>query len=203
MSNAFDEEQFPPSISFGARFGPNFNTKVVTVSSGSEKRNQNWLMAKYQGDVSTGIKQPSQMDLFLAFFVNRAGKARGFRFKDWKDYQAVDQPLGGTVDSVNLIFQLQKLYVTATRTYTRTILKPVPGTVRVNGLGTGFTIDNTTGLVTMGAAPAVRPIASFEFDVPVRFDIDLFDPSIEDISSEGFLSIVQKIPILELKNPDA
>ena len=71
MSNAFDEEQFPPSISFGARFGPGFNTKVVTLSSGSEKRNQNWSMARYQGDVSTGIKQPAQMDAFLAFFVNR------------------------------------------------------------------------------------------------------------------------------------
>jgi uncharacterized protein (TIGR02217 family) len=203
MSNAFDEEQFPPSISFGARFGPGFNTKVVTLSSGSEKRNQNWSMARYQGDVSTGIKQPAQMDAFLAFFVNRAGRARGFRFKDWKDFQAVDQAVGGTVDGSNTVFQLQKIYTTATRTYTRTILKPVSGTVLINGHASGFTLDTTTGLVTMTTAPSVRPLASFEFDVPVRFDIDLFDPSIEDISAEGFLSIVQKIPILELKNPDA
>jgi uncharacterized protein (TIGR02217 family) len=203
MGNPFDEEQFPPSISFGARFGPGFNTKVVTLSSGSEKRNQNWAMAKYQGDVSTGIKQPADMDAFLAFFVNRAGKARGFRFKDWKDFQATDQPMAGTVDGSNKIFQLQKIYSTSTRTYTRTILKPVAGTVLVNGSSSGFTIDTTTGLVTMTSAPTVQPLASFQFDVPVRFDIDLFDPSIEDISAEGFLSIVQKIPILELNNPDA
>ncbi len=203
MGNPFDEEQFPPSISFGARFGPGFNTKVVTLSSGSEKRNQNWAMAKYQGDVSTGIKKPADMDAFLAFFVNRAGKARGFRFKDWKDFQATDQPMAGTVDGSNKIFQLQKIYSTSTRTYTRTILKPVAGTVLVNGSSSGFTVDTTTGLVTMASAPAVQTLASFQFDVPVRFDIDLFDPSIEDISAEGFLSIVQKIPILELKNPDA
>jgi Conserved hypothetical protein 2217 (DUF2460) len=56
----------------------------------------------------------------------RAGRARGFRFKDWKDYQAVAQPLqaigGGN-------YQLVKQYVSGGITYTRVITKPVAGAI--------------------------------------------------------------------------
>ena len=129
---SFDEVQFPPSISFGATGGPGFSTKVIILSSGYEARNQNWSLARAEYDISTGIKTKADMDAVIAFFYARAGKARGFRFKDWKDYQATNEPVvsigGGN-------FQLVKRYTSGSITYVRTITKPVTGTVTLGGGG--------------------------------------------------------------------
>jgi uncharacterized protein (TIGR02217 family) len=68
---------------------------------------------------------------------------------------------------------------------TRLIAKPVAGTVKVYRDGveamSRWCIDTTTGLVTFGIAPAVgvQVTADFAFDVPVRFDSDQMDVTIE------------------------
>jgi uncharacterized protein (TIGR02217 family) len=58
------------------------------------------------------------MDAVIAFFYARAGKARGFRFKDWKDYQATSEAVV-SIGSGN--FQLVKRYASGSQTYIRTI----------------------------------------------------------------------------------
>src|SRR5215472_6880564 len=139
---SFDEVQFPPSISFGATGGPGFSTKVIILSSGYEARNQNWSLARAEYDISTGIKTKADMDAVIAFFYARAGRARGFRFKDWKDYQATSEPvfaLGGGN------YQLAKSYVSGSVGYQRLITKPVAGTISVSG---GGSVDPTTGIIT-------------------------------------------------------
>ena len=69
--------------------------------------------------------------------------------------------------------------------YDRPLAKPVSGTVQVwvnnvaitEGAGAGeFTVDTTTGIVTLGATLAAQSAtdveAACEFDVPVRFNLD-------------------------------
>jgi uncharacterized protein (TIGR02217 family) len=196
MASAFDEIQFPPSISFGATGGPRFSTDVLILSSGYEARNQNWAAARAQYDISTGIKTKADMDAVIAFFYARAGRARGFRYKDWKDFQARAQPLLSLGANH---YQLAKSYSSGAQTYLRTIAKPVSATV-VCYVGTTPTvpsaIDYTTGIVTSSAA---LTSADFDFDVPVRFDTDQLDVEITDFATLEFASIVRKIPLVEVR----
>lgn len=201
---SFVEVQFPPRIARGATGGPGFSTDVVILESKSEKRNQNWAKARASWDVATGIKTPTDMDVVRAFFYTRAGKAFGFRFKDWGDYRATAEACGGTVGGGNTIFQLQKTYSSGGVNYVRPITKPVTASVKmfVGGvlktLTADYTLNSTTGVVTFGVAPASAVTWTGEFDVPVRFDIDKLDITYETLSAQGILSNASRIPIIEL-----
>ena len=173
----FHEIQFPSKIAYGASGGPEFNTTITTTQAGFEQRNINWQKARGRWDVSTGIKNKTDMETVIAFFRARFGKAYGFRFKDWSDYQGVNQSLG-TGNGTKTAFQLVKNYFSGSNSYSRDIKKPVSGTVKIylNSIlqSSGFTIDHATGMVTFSSAPAngVLVNADFDFDVPVRFDAD-------------------------------
>lgn len=174
---AFHEVQFPPKVAYGASGGAEFNTSITTTFAGFEQRNVNWLKSRGRWDVSTGLKTKADMDVVQAFFRARYGKAYGFRFKDWSDYQALGQTLG-TGNGTQTAFQLAKTYTSGAWSYSREISKPVSGTVKIylNSVlqGSGFSADHTTGLVTFTVAPGAGVIVSsdFDFDVPVRFDTD-------------------------------
>ena len=95
-----------------------------------------------------------------------------------------DQPLGEG-DGEAPDFALIKRYASGGAWVDRPIVKPVAGTVRVavGGVektsGVDFTVDTTTGLITFASAPALGAAvtAGFEFDAPVRFDVDRLEVS--------------------------
>ena len=62
---------------------------------------------------------------------------------------------------------------------------------------TGWTINTSTGVVTFAAAPApgVTITAGFEFDVPVRFDTDTLDVTL-DFERLGSIT---SIPLIEVR----
>jgi len=196
----FHEIQFPPKIAYGAAGGAEFNTTIVTTLAGYEQRNVNWLKARGRWDVSTGIKSQVDIAAVIAFFRARFGKAYGFRFKDWTDYQGINENLG-TGNGSNKIFQLARTYVSGSYAYQRDIKKPVAGTVNVylNSIlqSSGYTLDTTTGLITFTTAPAntVLVNADFQFDVPVRFDTDALS-----VRADGpGIFVWDSIPIVELR----
>ena len=196
----FHEVQFPSDISYGAAGGPGYSTTVVTTVSGHERRNVNWQAARGRWNVAHGLKKREQVAALIAFFRARKGRAYGFRFKDWTDYQTFAQPLG-TGDGAATAFQLVKHYVSGAETETRAIVKPVAGTVKVylDGIEqmSAWSVDTTTGLVTFASAPGagVAVTADFEFDVPARFDTDQMEITIEtyQLGSWG------QIPIVEIR----
>ena len=61
----------------------------------------------------------------------------------------------------------------------------------------GWTLDAATGIVTFTTAPGSGVIvrAGFEFDVPVRFDTDTLDVTL-DIERLGSIT---SIPLLEIR----
>lgn len=206
---AFHEIRFPDNISRGARGGPERRTQVVELASGDEERNASWANSRRRYDVAYGIRRADDLAAVVAFFEARSGRLYGFRFKDWADYksslpsQAVtptDQQIGTGTGSLKT-FQLAKRYTSGAQTWVRTIAKPVTGTVRV-ALGTveqmsGWTLDATTGVVTFTTAPGNGAIvrAGFEFDVPVRFDSDSLDVTL-DVERLGSIT---SIPLLEIR----
>jgi uncharacterized protein (TIGR02217 family) len=196
----FHEVQFLPDISYGAAGGPGYSTTVVPTVSGHERRNANWAMARGKWNVAHGLKKREQVAELIAFFRARRGRAHGFRFKDWIDYQAFAQSLG-VGDGTTTTFQLVKHYASGGAVETRLIAKPVAGTVKLYRDGveatSGWSVDTTTGLITFGIAPAVgvQVTADFAFDVPVRFDSDQMDVTIETYQ----LGTWGQIPVVEIK----
>ena len=206
---AFHEVRFPDNISRGARGGPERRTQIVELASGAEERNASWANSRRRYDVAYGIRRADDLAAVVAFFEARNGRLHGFRFKDWADFKsclpsqaitATDLQIGTGTGSQQT-FQLEKRYTSGAQTWVRTITKPVAGTVRV-ALGmveqmSGWTLDTTTGVITFTTAPAGGVIvrAGFEFDVPVRFDSDTLDVTL-DFERLGSIT---SIPLLEIR----
>ena len=178
ITRAFDEVLFDDNISYGSSGGPQFSTTILSLTSGFEKRKQNWVQVRAEYDVAKAVRTREQMDELLTFFYCRRGMARGFRYHDWNDDFAEGVILG-VGDGVRTQWQLFKLYDGGAVTYARPITKPVEGTlglVRINGVPTIYYNCNfDTGVITfMGPPPdgAVLSVDRFEFHVPVRFNTD-------------------------------
>ena len=149
---SFDEVQFPSLISYGSRGGPQFMTDIVMTDSGHEARNINWSLSRAKYDVSFGVKDMADLTDLTKFFYARFGRAYGFRYKDWADYQATQAAL---VVTGSKFVPLIKAYTSGSRSYVRTITKPVASpavTLRRGGSPfASFTLDLPTGIVTLTA----------------------------------------------------
>jgi uncharacterized protein (TIGR02217 family) len=206
---AFHETRFPDNISRGARGGPERRTQIVELASGDEERNASWANSRRRYDVAYGIRKADDLAAVIAFFEARGGRLYGFRFKDWSDYKSAlpsvaisrtDQSLG-TGTGAATQFQLVKRYTSGAQTWTRTITKPVAGTflVALNGVNqpTGWTVNTTTGIISFTVAPGIgiAVTAGFEFDVPVRFDSEAMDVTL-DFERLGSIT---SIPLIEVR----
>ena len=209
---AFHEVRFPAGISLGASGGPERRTEIVVVGSGAEERNSRWADSKRSYNAGYGIKGVDDLHAVIAFFEERRGRLHGFRWKDWSDYKsgapaatpsATDQPIG-TGNGVAASFQLVKTYGAGFAPWTRSILKPVAGTVVVAVGGDvadpgHYAVNTTTGIITFtaghipGSGAAVT--AGFEFDVPARFDTDQLEINLSQIEAGS----IPHVPIVEIR----
>jgi uncharacterized protein (TIGR02217 family) len=199
---SFHEILFPEDISYGSSGGPAFNTTIIELTSGHEQRNINWSEAKATYEAQHGIKTRAQMQDLIDFFWARNGRAYGFRYKDWADFQLVGEAIG-TGDGVKTAFQVIKTYEPAGYPYVRTIRKINPATLVVYNNAVlvpqpaGCTVDNNTGIVTFAVAPIAGHVITVvgEFHVPVRFDID----DMKVTQDQWEVMSWPSIPIVEIK----
>lgn len=207
---SFHEVQFPLRLALGTSGGPWRRTDIVALSNGRESRNQRWKDARRRYDAGSGVRSVADLYEVVAFFEARAGQLYGFRFADPVDFQscgpegvptAGDQLLG-VGDGSRTAFQLVKTYGDAGGSTQRLIAKPQAGSVlvSVNGvtLGSGgFSVDETTGIITLTAAPGIGvPVrAGFRFDVPVRFDTDRIEVDLDSFRAGR----IPSIPLIEVK----
>jgi uncharacterized protein (TIGR02217 family) len=210
---SFHETRFPTAISRAAHGGPERRTDIVVLGSGAEERNARWANSRRSYNAGYGVKSLDDLHAIIAFFEERRGRLHGFRWRDAADCKscppeaaptALDQPIG-TGDGASAAFQLAKRYGSAFNPWTREITKPVAGSVliAVAGItqtaGTVYTIDTTTGIVTFLAGhipgPGAAITAGFEFDVPVRFDADKLEISIQGVRHGA----IPSIPIVEIR----
>jgi len=206
---AFHEIRFPDNISRGARGGPERRTQIVELASGDEERNASWANSRRRYDAAYGVRRADDLAAVVAFFEARNGRLYGFRWKDWGDYKSclpsgvpapTDQVIG-TGDSTTTAFQLAKAYSSGAQTWIRTITKPMVEAVKVavDGIeqASSWSVDTTTGQIIFATAPAnsVTITAGFEFDVPVRFDTDMLDVTL-DIERLGSIT---SIPLIEVR----
>ncbi|HEY0267016.1 MAG TPA: DUF2460 domain-containing protein [Rhizomicrobium sp.] len=203
----FHDIRFPLAIAFHSTGGPVRKTEIVTLGSGYEERNAVWAGSRRSFDVGSGVRTLDDLSTVIAFFEARRGQLYGFRFKDFTDCQscaptATPSPLDqaiGSGDGHATVFQLAKTYASGAGSWTRTIAKPVDGSVRVAVGGietTGFVCDAATGLVTFTSAPAngAAVTAGFAFDTPVRFDTDSLSVNLANFTAGEMASI----PLVEI-----
>lgn len=196
----FHDVRFPEDISYGSSGGPEFHTDVVVLASGHEQRNSNWAEARARYNVAHGVKTRSQLDALIAFFRARKGRAHGFRFKDWSDFQAQGETLG-IGDNTVLEFACVKRYQSGGVIAVRPVRKLVSGSLTIYADGvvqaSGFTADLNQGTIAFASPPAAGVVitADFEFDVPVRFDTDRLSATLDAYGSHSWLDI----PLVEIR----
>ena len=197
---AFLEILFPTDINFSSVGGPGFSTDIFIGSGGVESSNQNWTRPVERWNVVYGAKPQDDLKTLLQFFMVCQGKAHGFRFKNYVDFEVVTPIPIGTGTGALTTFQLSKRYTFGGQNYDRKISKPVSGTTTIylNGVlqGSGWTIDITTGIVTFSVAPGAGVVvsAAFQFDVPMRFDTDVIA-----ITLSTYKVMSTTVPLVELK----
>jgi uncharacterized protein (TIGR02217 family) len=205
---AFHEARLPARLAFGCTGGVERRTQVTTLGSGFERRSSPWAQGRRRYLIGTATRPLDDAAELVAFFEARRGRLHGFRFRDPADCKscapsatpaAGDQVIG-TGDGLRKAFALAKTYGSGETAVVRPIAKPVAGTVKVAVAGVAlapaaFAVDAATGLVTLVAAPAagVAVTAGFEFDVPVRFDSDRIDVTLESFNAArlGAVALVE------------
>ena len=188
-------------------------TVIAVSDSGAEERNTPWADFRRPYNAGSGIKKLQELYAVVEFFKERRARLYGFRWKDGLDFRSRGpaDPVGVTDQAIGVgngsatQFQLTKIYGGSFAPYVRTIRKPVAGTVRMaiagaeQTEGSAWSVDTTTGLVTFTSPPGsgLQITAGFEFDVPVRFDVDRLEIDLQDFEAGR----APNIPILEL--PDS
>ena len=209
----FHEIRFPTAISRNAQGGPERRTDVVVLGSGYEERNSRWADSRRVYNAGYGVRSLDDLHAVVGFFEERRGRLYGFRWKDHLDWKscapgetsAAGDQIIGTGDGTRATFQLAKTYGSTLAPWIRAIRKPVAGSVKIavagaaKSEGSDFSVDSATGLVTFlaGHIPAAGEAvtAGFEFDVPVRFDTDKLEVSLQGLQHGA----IPSIPIIEVR----
>ncbi len=171
------------NVERGALGGARFNTSVLQMDSGFEKRNINWSVPISEFDLGFGLLLKFQVDPtdiqldvdeLINFFYIVNGKGHSFRMKDWSDFEigyengstvGISRQFLGLGDDVKTDFQIFKRYTFGGQTFDRTGLTKIvdnnklivtkDGVVVDKGVaGDEFTLDADRGLIKFNTAPA-------------------------------------------------
>lgn len=190
--------RFPDDISYGATGGPSFNTEVISVKSGGEKRNKNWSTPQYRFECAHGVKSQDQLDVLVDFFYEMGGKASPFRFKNWADYKVIKEKSYISRPVTNTL-KLHKVY----SAYNRRITKVIGDTFELYAddvlVSIGYSLDVDTGIITL-SNPSSFPVETeftfeCEYDFWVRFDTDEMYVSIDNYNIYSW----NQIPLVEVR----
>jgi len=203
--SAFHDVRFPLGVGLGARGGPERLTEIVELASGAEERNSPWAHSRRRWDAGPGVRSLDDFTRLTAFFEARRGRLHAFRFRDPADHasclpsgqvSAGDQLLG-LGDGERTRFALVKRYGEGEGAYLRPIALPVVASVivAVNGDTAGFMLDGGDIVLDEPAADGAAVTAGFRFDVPVRFDTDSLEITLDAFRAGAIFSV----PLVEVR----
>lgn len=165
----FLEERFPLKIRYGSSKDRRYAVDVVTDAADNAypMLRHPYVIARYEADFSP--KFIAEMNELASLFDRCGGMFGGFRVKDitdyttnnWTDAPTYHDQLCTTISAATGTYQLTRWYATegGSTAARRRIRKPVAGTVAVGIRDaaandhqiTAFTVDTTTGIVTLSA----------------------------------------------------
>ncbi|MFC0677530.1 DUF2460 domain-containing protein [Lysobacter korlensis] len=170
---SFINTRLSKAVAYGFTGGPEWSTQIVPMDNGREQRNAQWLYPRHRYSAQFMNLPPALRDEVLAAFHACRGQLHAFRFKDWNDFTAANEPILPTVGTTTPV-QLLKTYKFGSESATRLIQAPIAGAVvRRDGAAVAGTLDTATGLFRPDVAWLAGAYTwSGEFDVWVRFDSD-------------------------------
>lgn len=195
----FNETRLLDVVDYGTSFAQAFNTRITTLTSGHERRNADWAAPLGSFSVMYNALRSEHHKAVYDAHMSCMGRLIGFRFKDWSDFTALDEPLAvGT--GVEQTVQLSTLHNFGLIQYTRNIYKPVTGTVTIEA--DGVPIIAQVNYIT-GKASFIAPVGSAvtwsgEFDKPVRFESDKLTLQSESWTESG-LMLSADVDLLEIR----
>ena len=197
-----DNVRLPEDVERGAQVGPMFRTSIIGLSSGRENSNQDWQEDLIVADISYGImpdRGASPDDIeegFMRihdFFLLRRGRHRGFLFRNPLDNVGNREPLYG-IPSKARALQISKTWSDAATSYRKRITRPDPATLTLYagnsiippGGGSGVPAWSLSPLGVIEFVADIPPAvytASFEYDVPMRFETDNLRVQLEHLKA--------------------
>lgn len=161
-TNFIESPRFPDDMAYWATGGAQHNTTVVQLNSGFEQRNVNWSQQRANYTISSGLRTQKNINKYsieetIAFFNAVQGRAYGFRFKDFQDYDVnlnngvLESGFGNGYPT----YQLCKNYMMGGLVNRKQIKKPVNNSSfkiyknsNVLTVTTDYSVDFTKGIVT-------------------------------------------------------
>jgi uncharacterized protein (TIGR02217 family) len=159
---------------------------LLTNFNGNETVNPNRSQHRRRFNATYGVRSLEHLRILSAFFHAMGGPVNGFLVKDWTDFKTTRtvttltaSPVtittqGVATNTTGAIWQLQKKYTVGSRSHLRNIKRPIAGAaVYFDGVlktvGTDYTYDTTTGLLTVVSGTPTAITWTGEFFVPCRF----------------------------------
>lgn len=186
MPGFYEDEVFDVRSDWGFESVPIFNVTISRFMSGFERRNRNWQRPVHRLNITIGAdggRLDEDVQEVQEWFMAMGGPEVGFRTRDWTDYKSckvnlvptpIDMP---TVELTPTTFQLVKTYTKGPNVQIREIYKPEntgesPLMISVGGVEetTGFSFDETTGIITFSGPPGGSVKWGGTFFLPVRFE---------------------------------
>lgn len=175
--NAVLDEQ----VDYGFEGGPEYSNEVVDLENGFEHIDSAWEYPRHRYSASFGNIKDEDRDYVISVFHACRGRRHYFKFKDWNDYTATDEPLEvlpGTTNPVQLYKTYQPRDPVTDDLWPAYTIRPIqavlsavvktPGGATVSG-----TLDTETGMFTPSSNWASGTHTwTGEFYVWVRFDND-------------------------------
>lgn len=211
----FLEQRIAGGISYGSSYFDQYAVMITRTASGAEYRQ---LVHPYPVRKFRLIFRESLANVWadvINLYHRAYGRYAGFRAKAFDDFTtATDGRSAPSKDDQVLtylssgVYQLRKYYGLdaagiAIGRPSRVIYKPVVGTTVIAKNGTlissGVTVNTTNGQVTISPAPAYPSdtiTGGCEFDIPVRFDMDL---TIDQTAPA--IRMLEGVELVELLNP--
>lgn len=162
-------------INYGFNGGARYKTVISETTNGLEDRDSLWKWPKYEFEASYEYLDDEARDVILDYIHVCKGKMHSFMFKDWNDYEIVNQPIvvgaAGTRDpiqiykrySLSIGYQIRPIQALNTLTVVDALGAPVAGI-----------FDPLTGIFTPTNdwADEQHTISECTFYVWVRFGDD-------------------------------
>lgn len=189
---------------YGWTGGPGFQTRIVTMANGRERRNANWAQPQFQYMMDYTNRPRSEYVNVLNMFMACKGQRDCFLFDDPMNNQADDQ-LIAVGDGVEDTYQLSALYVVDGLYLQRNVYAiPDSETITVTVAGspiTAFTLDYDRGIIVFDSPPTGEIRWSGHYNVWVRFAQDTLPFSLDSQNAQGYF-YSGNVQLLEMPPPE-
>ncbi len=186
-----------PVPGFGWAGGAEFQTRIVELQNGRNRRNANWAQARHRYSAPfNNISKEAYREvkrMHLACY----GQVNTFRFRDQLDYEAVNE-IFAIADGVQTEFQLSKFSTVDGISYQREVyaLANTP-IITANGSPASPTVNMNTGKVVFAVAPTIGATLRWSgiFDIWVRFAQDYLHFSLDNPNAtNGTIELIEDDP---------